>query len=95
MGEGRNVCRVSVGKPEGRVHLEDQEVDGRVGSNWTLGRSVGGVCGVDSPGPGWGLLAGFFECGDEPSGPGATESVSINIVSALLVTSPYLYFLKQ
>jgi hypothetical protein len=34
-----------------RDHLKDQGVDGRMGSNWTLGRLVGG-CGVDSPGSG-------------------------------------------
>jgi hypothetical protein len=33
MGEERNVYRVSIGKPEGkRDHLEDQGVDGRMGS---------------------------------------------------------------
>jgi hypothetical protein len=30
-----------VGKPEGKNHLEDQGVDGRMGSKWTLGRLVG------------------------------------------------------
>jgi hypothetical protein len=34
-----------------RDHIEDQSVDGRMGSKWTLGRLVGG-CGVDSPGSG-------------------------------------------
>jgi hypothetical protein len=38
--------------------------------NW-LGR-----CGVDSPGSGYGPLAGCCECGDEPSGSGVTELVS-------------------
>jgi hypothetical protein len=32
MGEGRNVCRVLVGKPEGKDHLKDRGVDGRMGS---------------------------------------------------------------
>jgi hypothetical protein len=31
---------------------------------------------VDSPGSGYGPLAGCFECGDEPSGSGATELVN-------------------
>jgi hypothetical protein len=31
MGEGRNGYRVLVGKPEGKDHLEDQGVDGRMG----------------------------------------------------------------
>jgi hypothetical protein len=51
MGEGRNVYRVLAGKPEGKYHLEDQGIDGRMGSEWTLGRLAGG-CGVDSPGTG-------------------------------------------
>jgi hypothetical protein len=42
MGEGRNVYRVLVGEPKGKGHLEDQGVDGRMGSKWTLGRLVGG-----------------------------------------------------
>jgi hypothetical protein len=50
LGEGRNVCRVLVGNPERKHHLEDQGVDGRMGSKWTLGRLVGGGCGLDSPG---------------------------------------------
>jgi hypothetical protein len=33
-------------------HLKDQGVDGKMGSKWTLGRLVGGGCGVDSPGLG-------------------------------------------
>jgi hypothetical protein len=43
MGEGRNVYRVLVGKPEGKNHLEDHGVDGRMGSEWILRRLVGGV----------------------------------------------------
>jgi hypothetical protein len=50
MGEGKNVYRVLVGKPEGKNHLKDQSVDGRMVSKWTLGRLVGGGGGVDSPG---------------------------------------------
>jgi hypothetical protein len=42
MGEGRNVCRVLVGKPEGKNHLKDQGIDARMGSKSTLGRLVGG-----------------------------------------------------
>jgi hypothetical protein len=42
MGEGRNVYRVLVGKSEGKNHLKDQGVDGRMGSKWTLGKLVGG-----------------------------------------------------
>jgi hypothetical protein len=43
MGEGRNLYMVLVGKPEGKYHLEDQGVDGRMGSKWTLRRLAGGV----------------------------------------------------
>jgi hypothetical protein len=51
MGDGRDVYRVLVGKPEGKDSSEDQGVDGRMGSKWTLGRLAGGgECGVDSPG---------------------------------------------
>jgi hypothetical protein len=46
MGEGRNVYRVLVGKSEGKDHLEDQGVDRRMGSKWTLGRLVGGWSGL-------------------------------------------------
>jgi hypothetical protein len=49
MGEGRNVYRVLVGKPEGKDHLKDQGVDRRMGSKWTLGGLAGG-CGMDSRG---------------------------------------------
>jgi hypothetical protein len=55
--------------------LKDHGVDGRMGSKWTLGRLVGG-CGVDSPDSGLGPLADCCECGDEPSGSGATKLVT-------------------
>jgi hypothetical protein len=38
MGEGRNMCRVLVGNPEGKNHLKDQGPDGRMVLKWTLGR---------------------------------------------------------
>jgi hypothetical protein len=62
--------------PKERDHLKVLGVDGRMGSKWTLGRLAGG-CGVDSPGSGQGPMAGCCECGDEPSGSGATELVRI------------------
>jgi hypothetical protein len=34
MGEERKVYKVSVGNPERNNHLEDQGVDGRMGSEW-------------------------------------------------------------
>jgi hypothetical protein len=36
MGEVRNVYRVLVGKPEEKNHLENQGIDGRMGSKWKL-----------------------------------------------------------
>jgi hypothetical protein len=39
----RNVYRVLMGKPDGKNHLEDQGVDGRMGSEWILGRLARGV----------------------------------------------------
>jgi hypothetical protein len=51
MGEGRNVYRVLVGKPEGKRPLGRARRRWEDGIKWTLGRLVG-VCGVDSPGSG-------------------------------------------
>jgi hypothetical protein len=57
MGEGRNVYRILVGNPEGKNHLKDKGVDGRMGSELTLGRLAGGGgVEVDSPGIVGGLL---------------------------------------
>jgi hypothetical protein len=38
MEEGRNMYRVLMGKPEGRNHLEDRGINGRMGLEWILGR---------------------------------------------------------
>jgi hypothetical protein len=38
MGGERKVYSVFVGKPKGKNHSEDQGVDGRMGSEWILGR---------------------------------------------------------
>jgi hypothetical protein len=43
MGEDRNVFKVLVGKSEGKDHLEDQRIDGGMGSELILGRLAGGV----------------------------------------------------
>jgi hypothetical protein len=43
MGEERNVYRVLMESQKEKVHLEGQGVDGRMGSEWILGRLVGGV----------------------------------------------------
>jgi hypothetical protein len=42
MGEGRNMYRVLVGKPEGKKPCERPSIDGKMGSKWTLGILVGG-----------------------------------------------------
>ena len=38
MGERRSVYRVLVGKPEGKNHLEDPGVDGRIILRWIFGK---------------------------------------------------------
>jgi hypothetical protein len=38
MGEGRGVYTVLVGRPEGKNHWEDLDVDGSISLTWTLGR---------------------------------------------------------
>jgi hypothetical protein len=43
MGEGRNIYMVLVGKPKGKIHLEDRGIDGRLGLEWILGRLAGRV----------------------------------------------------
>jgi hypothetical protein len=43
LGEGRIEYRVLVGKLEGKNHLKDRGIDGRVGSEWTIGRLVVGM----------------------------------------------------
>jgi hypothetical protein len=40
-GEERKLYKVLVGKPKGKYLLEDQGVDGRMGSEWILGRLAG------------------------------------------------------
>jgi hypothetical protein len=41
MGENRNACRLLVGKPEGKRHLEDQNISGWIILGWILWRWVG------------------------------------------------------
>jgi hypothetical protein len=55
---------------------EDSDVDGRLGSEWILGRMAGGGGGVDSIGSGQRPVAGCCECSDEPSGSDVTELVN-------------------
>jgi hypothetical protein len=54
--------------------LEDQRIDGRMGSEWILGRLAGG-CGVDSIDSDRDRCC---ECGDETSGSDVTELVSLS-----------------
>jgi hypothetical protein len=42
MGEGRGAYRILVGRPEGRRHLEDQGVDGRIILKWIFKKWDGG-----------------------------------------------------
>jgi hypothetical protein len=59
MREERKVYKVLMGKPEGKTPLGDQRVDGRVGSEWILGRLAGGMWSGSSwlrIGTGGGLL---------------------------------------
>jgi hypothetical protein len=66
MGERRGAYRALVGKPEGKNHLEDPGVDGRIILKWIFERLDGAVTGLI-----WlriGQVAGSCECGDEPSG---------------------------
>jgi hypothetical protein len=45
---------------------------------------------VASPGSGWGSLAGCCECGDEPSGSGATASQSASYEFSEQVVTMFL-----
>jgi hypothetical protein len=75
MEEGRNLYRVLVGKPDGKRTLGRPRLIWEDGIKWTLGRLVGEVWSGFT----W-LRIGIFgvssECGDEPSGLGATELVN-------------------
>jgi hypothetical protein len=76
MGEEKNVYKVSMEIPEGKRPLE------RPGRRWDDGiridlREIGwGECRVGPVGLGYGPVAGSCECGDGPSGSGATELVT-------------------
>jgi hypothetical protein len=75
MREEREVYKVLVESPKERDHSENLGVDGRMGSEWIIGRLAWGLWSVFS----WlriGTVAGCCEYGDEPSSSGATELVS-------------------
>jgi hypothetical protein len=42
MGEGRSAYRILVGRPEGRNHLEDPGIDGRIILKWIFKKWDGG-----------------------------------------------------
>jgi hypothetical protein len=67
MGERRGAYRVLVGKPEGKNHLEDLSVEGRMIVKWVF-KKWAGVNGLDSPWSGQEQVAGSCECGTEPVG---------------------------
>jgi hypothetical protein len=47
IGEMRNAYKILVGKPEGKSHLNNVDMDGRIMSKWIL-RKWGVGCGPDS-----------------------------------------------
>jgi hypothetical protein len=50
MGEDRKVYKVWWESPKERDHSKDQGVGRRMGSEWILGRLIGGGGGLDSTG---------------------------------------------
>jgi hypothetical protein len=68
MEEKRNAYRILVGKPEGKDHWEDQDVDGWTLLKWILERSDGmvwiGMMWLRIEGP----VKDSCEHGNEPSG---------------------------
>jgi len=44
MEEMRNIYKILIGKPEGKNHLEDLDIDGRIIFEWIL-EKWGGSCG--------------------------------------------------
>jgi hypothetical protein len=61
-------------------HWKDQDVGGKMGSEWILGRLASG-CGLDSTVSGQGPVAGCCECDDEPSGSCVTELILVRMLS--------------
>jgi hypothetical protein len=69
MGERRVLYRVLVGKPEGRKHLVDLDVDGSVTLQCIFKKWNGeGGHGLDESDSGWRQVAGSCERGHETSG---------------------------
>ena len=66
MGESRCVYRVLVGKPEGKSHLEDPGIDGRIILRWIC-RTWGVRAWTGSIWLRIGMVLGAYECSNEPS----------------------------
>jgi hypothetical protein len=64
MGERKGVYWVLVGKPEGKSHLGDPSIDGRVILKWVFRKWEVGY-GLDRGGSGYRQVAGTCECGNE------------------------------
>jgi hypothetical protein len=77
-GRREKCARCWTQSPKERDHSDDQGVDGSMVSEWILGRLAGGGGGVDSVGSGYGPVAGCCKCGNEHTGSGATELVTMH-----------------
>jgi hypothetical protein len=75
-GRGEKSVQGLVGKLEGKRLLGRPRRRREDVIRMDLGR-LAGVWRVDWIGSGWGSAAGSCECGDEPSGSGATELVKV------------------
>jgi hypothetical protein len=88
VGQKRKVNKVLVGKLEGKIPFE------RPRRRWENGIRIGlreigfgRVCGLDSTGSGYGLVASCCECGDVPSGSCTTELVCLLVRNIKLCLS--------
>ena len=68
IGERSGICRVLVGKPEGKRPLWRPSIDGRIILIWIFSKWDVGY-GLDQAGSGWEQVAGTCECRNKPSGP--------------------------
>jgi hypothetical protein len=64
MGEERKVCKFWWESQKEKDHLEDQGINGRMGSEWFLRRLAEGGCEVHLGGSGVGQVEGSCEHGD-------------------------------